>query len=777
MGLDSFSTNGFDADEARYNRQNRMSEPDFAPGQEMGMDTDDIFSSSGVSNNNGLDDIFSTGTTGGGMDSIFNTGMSPSMNSMNLNQPMMQQGQEQASAEDKFWDILGKIFKSLGDMIKEFPNSFKSLTPLFYTRYGWVLLKVSLVAVAVGIVSSLVGWSGGMNLAVAGCLSSATGVMVFMFTNEKSRTCSSEYAESNNTIQTSSSNQGNNQNFNTSPASSLASNDFDNSSFDEPDWGGSSDDDFDVSDDDIDGDEYDDWGNSDWSDVVDSVPTQPAVDMDEALNNMVVMDKGMYTRQYLYDMFFKVLENNKPDYSTVRTVDEDSDIFLQWDEVVQRAGGVCGLKEDELPYLKALEENLFTMTLTITRTPKLKPELLGDEICKAYAAMTYDDEEDRAKVFCKTHTVLDECIITIFTGDSYLVTLKDLYKDAESFVLDSKNSIPIVLGFNEKGKVIYVDFKNIESIIVAGMPRSGKSWEVQAIITQMCALASPRDINFYILDPKAETSDFKSFVLPHVKKFASKYTDSNGNVVNSKYPGILDTLRYLVNVEAPRRKKIIGDNNNVNINDFKKSHPDVDLPIIYIIIDEMVTLSKMEKEDEKEYQSYLDMIVTQFPNLGIKGIFIPHEVKNQIISKTAYDSIKARISVKGSPEHIETSTGTKPKAFPYKLCNVGDMAVNIDAISASTRFIHGVALSTSNEKNNQLFDYLRRMWTRLEPDSVKGSWAERGQEAFENQELLNSLQDDTEDLELFSNSDENEISSFANVDAIDDSDDGFGDLF
>ena len=296
---------------------------------------------------------------------------------------------------------------------------------------------------------------------------------------------------------------------------------------------------------------------------------------------------------------------------------------------------------------------------------------------------------------------------------------------------------------------------------------------------------SPKDLWLFFLDPKAGTSDFKSFKLPHVKKFASRYTDSNGNDVNKDTPSIMDTLRWIVNVEAPRRKRIIGDHNCVNINDFRNKYPDIELPLIYVVIDEMVTLSKMEKELEKEYQSYLDMIVTQFPNLGIKGMFIPHEVKNQIISKTAYDSIKARISVKGSPEHIEASTGAKPKVFPYKLANVGDMAVNIDSVSVSTLFVHGVALTDENYKNMELFDYLRRIWTKYEPDTVKDSVASSVEaEAFNNNLLahidddedLGFLEDTSDSSEVFSNPNNDGISGFNAQSSVSTSDDFLSDL-
>ena len=426
---------------------------------------------------------------------------------------------------------------------------------------------------------------------------------------------------------------------------------------------------------------------------------------------------------------------------------------MKWDSLVHDAAELLNIPAELQPNLISLKENIFTITAVVSRNAKFtKPREFANELATAYAHSVYADRDDQAKVFAKFETVMKTCEITIFLGNTIMVSLMDTYKKVGNFILDSHNTMPIILGVDEHGDIKTLDMKYVESMIIAGMPRSGKSWFVQAVLTQMCAFCSPKDLNLYILDPKAGTSDYNKFTLPHVKMFASKYVDANGTVVNEGLKGILDVLRYVADVEAPRRKKILGDAGCVNINDFRSKYPDVDMPYIYIVIDEMVTLSSMEKEQEKEYQTDLRNIVTQFPNLGIRGIFIPHEVKNQIIDKTAYDSIKSRISVKGSPEHIEASTGTKVRDFPYKLTNTGDMAVNIDRLSPATLFVHGVVLTKSNDENNKIFDFLRRFWGKLEPDELKNSVAYGVDEIATGQlqakEALNSADDD-EEFDLF----------------------------
>lgn len=771
MGLSDMSNNGFDADAARYDRQNMLNPSEFPPGQGVAGDTGDIFSSATMPvGNNDMGDIFASNPTqgnGGGGDLFapFNN-VSQMPGGLNGMQPPMQQ-KDQA---DVFWDVSKKIGKEFLGIIKDVSQSFKKLTPRFWNAYGYKVMLVGGVCVVIGFVGRLFGWEDGLKVCAGGCLSAACGVILLLFNAEAAKRCDGMYIDSAEEVGSTKSDE----NFNMPSLGDIGSNSMDMST--SVSFGGES---VNTSDGDTD---YDKW-SEDWDDDFSGMTESPvqvqAMSPEEALDSMPDIQRGMYTRQYLYDMFTKVLESIKPDFASVKEYDEDSDIFLEWDDILRKVASVLGAKEDNTLYLKRLEETIFTIRLTINRVKGLKPEMIADEIANVYAFRAYTDDEERSKVSAKTDVVLDDCIITVFTGENHLISLKDMYQSCSDKVLNNKNLMPVVLGVDEKGQVSFIDMLNVESMIVAGMPRSGKSWLIQAILAQMCAYLSPNDINFYILDAKGDTSDFRSFTVPHVKKFACKFTSDTGMVVNPEYPGVLETLREVVNIEAPRRKRIIGNANCVNINDFRKKYPDVKLPYLYIVIDEMVTLSKMEKEQEKEYQSYLDMIVTQFPNLGIRGLFIPHEIKNQVISKTAYDSVKARVSVNGSAEHIEASTGTKAKDFPFKLRNKGDMAVRIDTLSARTKFVHGVALSDSNEKNADLMSYLRRMWIKLEPDCASNPVVQSAELKSGNDRALEGFDldrsDDT-DLGLFRDADAHGVSGFSDASLLPD-DENLDDIF
>jgi S-DNA-T family DNA segregation ATPase FtsK/SpoIIIE len=298
-------------------------------------------------------------------------------------------------------------------------------------------------------------------------------------------------------------------------------------------------------------------------------------------------------------------------------------------------------------------------------------------------------------------------------GETALVTIKDAFAKVREEMIDTDNHIPVVLGINEEGDVIWEDLKKINSMLVTGMPRSGKSWFVKSVLAQMAMFLPPEDLHFYLLDPKDDISDFKSMSMPHIRKFVSSDED------------ILKELRWVVEVEASRRQKIMKEAGNfINYWDLKKSRPNIELPLLYVVIDEVVTLAdRMDKETKKEFQGLLSQLVSQLPALGIRIFMIPHVVKNHILKKTITDLIPCRISVRGDADHIESSVGTKASDFVHKLTNQGDMAVKLN--NGKAQFVHGAVIGESNEKMENFFDFLTQFWLKVNPDYIKGSKYEK----------------------------------------------------
>lgn len=752
--------NGVDVDAARYDRENRMNPPEYPPGQmdynnqvyggDMGMGgmggmgsmSDTSFSSFGDSsampiNQNGMGDIFSQNLGGGG--NVFNSGLNigqPSMNGQ-LGMPNMQQSQPK-SAEDAFFDGIKAAGKGSYNIFNELINSMKGLTPLFWYKYANKCMLAGAGVSGLGILLVFLGFGAALKVVASGLLMMSINVVWFMMLTDKSKQCTSEYVDENNT------NNAMLQPDNSFTSSGMDAFGGDDDFFNNPSSGGF--DDYSSDDEGYGDDEdYDDFGedggddDEDWDFDVEDVKGEDGMNPDEALGSLQDIPIGMYTRQYLWDAFIKVLPTMKPSFAAERYIDSDSDAFFEWEASLQEASEVAGCKEDFLPELLELKENLFTIVVTCSRPNGMKVDMVASELARIYA---YKDGEFNPGVYAKADTVGQKVIITIFTGVSAMISLKDMMTTdyVQEYMLNSSHYIPVVFGVDPRGKVIVYDMKSLESIIITGMPRSGKSWFVQAILTQMCAFVSPKELQFYVCDPKDKISDFKRFSLPHVKKFVGEDA------------AIVQTLKYLVKVEAPRRKKIIGDAGYVNIWEYKDRYPDTDIPIIYVIVDEIVTLaSRMDKDTNNDFRMLLRELISQLPALGIRAFLIPHMLNNDIIEKKTSDIVECKVSVKGDADHIEKATGSKPKDFPYKLSNTGDMAVRMPKVSPDTMFIHGPVLTDAAVKNEEVFDYMRRVWSKLEPDAVQDSVAVAAEEDAETKELLKKLADDSEDIELFDN--------------------------
>lgn len=684
-------------DNARSARQSATNPPDFEPGMDDINIVDSFFGDdNGIDGAGGQIGIGDQSSMGGNSNDLWgNAG------SANPFQSQAQPAQQSDSdIEDKVFDALKKFFIGFKDWAKNFGSSFKDFDIAKRVLYGRTVMLLSAIMLGVGILTSVFGWNKGIQIITSSLISEAIGVVVFMFSFDKAKKSgvigsSSGGDPENDMVDIFSDSDDTDQ----SDIDIVDNTDFmiddeddDDISFSEP-----------VTFDDIETGE----------DVSESEPIPQSADVSEVLSS-VNIDRGMVTRQYLFEKICQVLPSCSADYDKVTEYSENSEDFEAWDAIVQQSAEILRTgNQDDMPYLIALKDKLLYYQLDIHRVKWIKnvDSLVTEivNICK------YDEngKEDKAVSGSGVY-VGTKAIIKIMKGTTAMVSLSDAYRKVRNYILDAKNKIPVVWGIDLEGEIIVRDLADIHSLCVAGMPRSGKTWLVQSILFQMMLYKKPSELQFYIYDPKDTVSDFKAMTMPHIREFKSRDED------------IVKGLRYIVRNEASRRTKIIGDAGCVNIDDFKKKNPNADMPLLYVVIDEVITFaSRMKSENpelEKEFQSYLKELVSRLPNLGIRLFMIPHVIKDNIISKTTTDLIPCRVSVRGSSEHIESVTGAKPKDFLHKLNHVGDMALKLND---EVEFCHGAILSASNDVNNDLFNFLTQLWLKIEPESLKGSVYEK----------------------------------------------------
>ena len=697
-----------DRDNARLDRDRVSNPPDFDPGMED-ISWDDDFPIGGSSGGlGGSEPLFGNDFGGGFGGSSFGTGGfgTGGFGNAPFGSPQPPTTSKQDEVADKVWDATIGVFKGFFTFTKDLVESFKTFDSLARLRMGKSSIITGGIVTGAGAILTAFGFGFGLGIPmiIGGLLSVGVAVPIFMTAYADISKNGVSPQEPDNTSDGFGSFDGGNDGFADDSAFS-----FDN------DAGGDS---FTFDDDDDDEDVYfmddveeeeEEFSFSIFDDSED--PKELNKGRDEILSSIDV-DKGMVTRSYLYEKMSASLESYNKSYDTVRTIKENSEEFDAWDAIIQGSAKIFAPKGNDvvLPYLVEAKEKVFYVQLEITRVSWIKN--INSFVDEIVSICRYDKETGKTDmgIYGIGNAVGDRIYVKVMKGENTMLTVKDAYRKVEKTVLDTKNAMPVVLGLDVEGEVVIKDFKNINSVLVTGMPRSGKTWMVTSILSQMMFYLKPSELNLYILDPKDAISDFKYINSPHVRKFVS--TDEK----------ILSELRNIVKVEGPRRKKIIGDAGFVNIMDFKKKHPDVELPLLYVVIDEVITLAeRMDSETKDEFQALLLELVSQLPALGIRIFMIPHVVKDQILKKSITDLIPCRISVMGDEAHVEKSVGVKN--FKHKLRHQGDMAVRFG--NDEVEFVHSAVLATDNDGNEDFHEFLLNFWSKIEPESLKGSLYEK----------------------------------------------------
>lgn len=432
---------------------------------------------------------------------------------------------------------------------------------------------------------------------------------------------------------------------------------------------------------------------------------------EEDILDAIQIQNGVVTREYLFNVLCDRLQNIAPDSGVARDIEEDSSEFNAWDSLLRSSAlRVKPESVTEIPSLVEAKEKLFYIWLKVDRPKWLKPEVVKNILNEMLSVYGYDMDtgEKDSKIYGLSDSVGDFVYLRIIKGKTAHISLCDALIAHKEDVLNPNVHSPVLIGVNLEGRRLFVDFKDMHSLAITGAPRKGKSWVAKLIIFQLAAFNSPHEVQFILLDSKGKGSDFYNIALPHVRRF------------ESSIPNIVEALRWVNEVESERRKKLITDAGCVDIKDLKEKRPDIELPYLYIFIDEALSLAEdMGSELGSKYQSYLIGIISKLAYLGIRLIPVVHVLKNQFIDKTVTDLITCRMAVCFPEEEIKKNLGVTK--FEHKLSNIGDMAVKIDS---ELSFCHAYVLASTTDQVTSAMQFLGRLWAKIAPESIPGSWYE-----------------------------------------------------
>lgn len=693
-------------DDARQERDFRMNPPSTAPGQ----GSDDDWGSLFPEGSSSIEDTNASlgGNTGGDVD--VNSILNGQTNNTNGQQMNPNDALKSLTAQEDQWIDMAKkvgkgawsITKAIFNFLTTIVDSLRNNTMTDWHMLGQRITIVSAIVFAIGLIflilSPLIPMNHPSDIMLGALVSLSFGICLLMFCNVREEDLQGGTEEE------------------------LFSGDSDDVPLqEEPIW-----DDIPAMDDEY--VEEDISSGFDWDDMegddmfIDDIPDgsyagSDGFDVEEALSNIREIPVGTHTRQYLYETFSAILPTITPRFSSMDNLSEGSDEFMEFEDFLRGAAYQVGTKEENIPELTEVRKGIFIVQLRATRPAGLKEQEIADAVADLYSRDA-DGQVVKHGVYAKVDSMVGVFIINIFTGDSAMVSLADVYRQISDYVLNPKNAMPFVWGINELGKPLYCDLINCDSIIISGEARSGKSWKGQSIVAQLCMYNSPKEVEFYIFDHKDTASDYRylSTVIPHVRYFCGDADKIN--------PGI----GLVLDKAFKERGTLLSEAGCINIKDYNKTHPDNKLPYMYILIDELMSLMDgFDKDQQAEFRKHLSTMVSKLPYLGIRLILFPHRIVDSVIGKNTYSLVSSRAVVRQlNEDEVKNAVGVTKKQFPYNLVNNGDMAIKTkDIANGQTVFCHAEVLTQSNDGNKDVFKYIGSVWRKLVPEieciSIEGS--------------------------------------------------------
>jgi len=427
---------------------------------------------------------------------------------------------------------------------------------------------------------------------------------------------------------------------------------------------------------------------------VDNVSTE--INWDEALDN--VKENKLINRTTLFNEFKPMFPVCTPEFADSKPVDPSSSEFAQLDTICLKAlANIANCELEEVKsHLDSAVESFFSYTLKLKRFNKVKNcDALASEM-EIYLREDSNDDSVNATVSLEG----DFYKIIVTKGVSAVVSFGDVFKKSEvcDYFLDESNKMPIITGIDELGNVLVEDAKKLDTMMICGKPRSGKSWYVLSILASLMLFNSPEEIQFIIVDPK-KSQLFKTVALmPHV---CGLHDDSN----------ILGILDDVINVEAPRRKAILSAHKCDDIWALREAG--VVMPVLYVVMDEYITIkNNLDPDKQKELNAKIQTLISQLPSQGIRLIFIPHRATG-IVDKTNRTMIQFTACVRSNNDDVMDALDIK--SWKRSLTKPGDIALKSSEMKTAL-YTRGAALTSSDRTNTKFLETAAKAFYKMGVD-------------------------------------------------------------
>ncbi len=227
-----------------------------------------------------------------------------------------------------------------------------------------------------------------------------------------------------------------------------------------------------------------------------------------------------------------------------------------------------------------------------------------------------------------------------------------------------RKPIEIAFAVDEEDQPIKASFENeMFAAYMMGAARSGKSTLLHTMISGLVMNYHPDELELWLLDFKmTEFSRYMTHTPPHVKYVLIEKSEE---VVFD----ILDRLQEILE----ERKCIFSQNQWTKLADVP---PEVDMPAIFIIIDEFAQMSqilRMTKGDgyKADYTLKLENLLREGAAFGFKFIFASQTYSDGVegLTEPARKQIQQRFALYNTPQEIKDTLGLSSSMVDASLQN------------------------------------------------------------------------------------------------------------
>ena len=253
----------------------------------------------------------------------------------------------------------------------------------------------------------------------------------------------------------------------------------------------------------------------------------------------------------------------------------------------------------------------------------------------------------------------------------------------------SGNLLEIPFGISESKQLEYLRItqeSGQNSVLVIGIPGSGKSVFLHTVITNATINYSPEELNLYLIDfSGVEFNTYALNHLPHAKVIAPEAEREFG----------LSVLRGLVE-EGTRRMNLCRDYDVSNIVELREVAPQLKMPRLLVVIDEFQKFFEIENDAiSRESNTLIHTIIQEFRKFGINLILATQKLPGAVLPK---DLIANRIVFRCAPADF-TSLISLPMGERVPQLSTGTCIYNSDSGSPYANSIVKTFFATKSERD------------------------------------------------------------------------------